>query len=213
MILIFLGLPGSGKGTQAQNLMNKYAIPQLSTGDMLREATKAGTELGMKAKGFMDKGELVPDQVVIGLIEERIKRPDCKNGFLLDGFPRTVVQAQELEQMLSRSNRKIDQVVFFDLGADEAVNRLSGRRTCGKCGSLFHIKNSPPKKNGICDKCGGDLVQRADDQEDVIRKRIEVYRNQTFPLIEFYKKQNRLQSINASQAPDQVWHSIESKLR
>ncbi|TLN23044.1 adenylate kinase, partial [bacterium] len=175
MRIILLGGPGAGKGTQAKKLVDKYGIPQISTGDMLRAALKEGTALGLEAKKFMEAGKLVPDEVVIGLIEERIKLDDCKKGFMLDGFPRTVGQADALKKVLDSMSLKIDHVVSIDVANEELVARLTGRRTCKACGSGFHVLFDPPKKEGVCDKCGGELYQRADDNEETIRSRLKVY--------------------------------------
>jgi adenylate kinase len=197
MILILLGPPGSGKGTQAKRLYLRWQLPQLSTGDMLRCAIGKKTELGLKAKTYMDQGLLVPDDVVIHLIEERIGDSDCQRGFVLDGFPRTITQAIELEKMLDKRGRQVDQVAFFDISDDELVDRLSGRRVCSQCGSMYHIDSAPAKRDECCDQCGNPLIQREDDQVQVIRKRLEVYHRQTAPLVEFYRKQNRLIGLDA----------------
>jgi adenylate kinase len=204
MILILLGPPGSGKGTQAKLLVEKRGWPQLSTGDMLRTAIGKGTQLGLEAKSFMDKGALVPDTVVIGLIKERIQASDCAKGFILDGFPRTIPQAEVLDSMLKEAGRKVDAVVLFEIADEELVSRLSGRRTCLKCGAMFHIDSARPKAEGICDKCGAALVQRDDDQPKVISNRLSVYHQQTSPLASFYKGQGKLKSIKATESTEKV---------
>lgn len=208
MILVFLGPPGSGKGTQAKRLAAARGWPQLSTGDMLRSAIAAGSALGTQAKGFMDRGALVPDEVVIGLIQERSQKPDCETGFILDGFPRTIPQAQALDLMLHEQGRELDSVVLFSIEDSQLVSRLSGRRTCSKCGSMFHIKNLKPKVDGICDQCGSPLVQRDDDQESVVLKRLSVYHAQTSPLVGYYRGQRKLTEIDASESPDAVFESL-----
>lgn len=212
MILVLFGPPGSGKGTQAKRLMGERHWPQLSTGDMLRAAITQGTRLGLEAKSYMDKGALVPDQVVIGLIEERTQQPDCKAGFVLDGFPRTTPQAEALDQMLERQSRSVARVVLFQIPDGELVNRLSGRRTCTKCGAMYHIASMKPKKDGICDVCGGGLLQRDDDKVEVIQKRLHVYHQQTEPVAGFYRGQGKLRSLDATQTPDQVSQALSEAL-
>ena len=196
MNIILLGPPGAGKGTQAKMLIDKYRMPQISTGDILRAAVKEGTPLGKEAKSFMDKGQLVPDSVVIGIVEERIQQPDCQRGYMLDGFPRTVPQAEALDEMLKKRKSKIDHVVSIEVATDELVKRLTGRRTCRECGEGFHIHSKPPKKAGKCDKCGAELYQRDDDNEKTVTARLQVYENQTFPLIEYYRKQGKLRPVD-----------------
>lgn len=212
MRLILLGPPGAGKGTQAKRLVEKYGIPQISTGDMLRAALKAGTELGIKAKTFMDAGKLVPDEVVIGLIEERIKEADCVNGFMLDGFPRTVAQADALNGVMAKSSLKLDHVISIDVANEELVVRLTGRRTCRACGAGFHISFDPPKKEGVCDKCGGELYQRDDDSEATIRNRLKVYSDQTEPLIAYYKKAGLLRPIDGTGSIDDIFGRVTAVL-
>lgn len=212
MIVILLGPPGSGKGTQAKRLMGEKQWPQLSTGDMLRAAIKSGTKLGIEAKSFMDNGSLVPDSVVIGLIEERIQEPDGRNGFILDGFPRTIPQAEALDLMLHGKKRKVDRVVLFEIPDSELVSRLSGRRTCSKCGSMFHIDTMPPRRAGVCDQCGSGLTQRDDDQAEVIQKRLKVYHQQTAPVAGFYRKQGKLACLDATQSPNFVSEALARAL-
>src|SRR5512136_2494504 len=195
MNLILLGPPGAGKGTQAQRIVERYHLPQISTGDILRAAVKEGTPWGMKAKGFMDQGQLAPDEIVIGIIEERLRAKDCDPGFILDGFPRTIPQAEALQPILLRMENKIDHVINIEVDPEELVRRLTGRRTCKNCGGMFHLLFHPPKVEGICDRCGGVLYQREDDQEKTIRIRLNEYQGQTAPLIQYYQHKNYLRSI------------------
>ena len=196
MNIILLGPPGAGKGTQAKMLVEEYQIPQISTGDILRAAVKEGSPLGKEAKACMDKGELVPDSVVIGIVEERIQQPDCAKGYMLDGFPRTVPQAEALDGMLQNLSSKIDHVVSIEVANEELVGRLTGRRTCRDCGAGFHVMFDPPEKEGVCDKCGGELYQRDDDNVETVTSRLEVYESQTLPLIEYYTVQGKIRSID-----------------
>lgn len=212
MILILLGPPGSGKGTQAKRLVAEQGLPQLSTGDMLRTAISKGTELGFKAKSFMDKGALVPDDVVVGLISERIRQVDCSKGFILDGFPRTIPQADALDEMLKANGRQVDRVVLFDIQDAELVSRLSQRRTCLKCGAMYHLTALPPKAAEVCDQCGSSLIQRDDDREEVIHNRLKVYHRETAPLIGYYRSQNKLQVIDASLPSDVVTEKLAKAL-
>jgi adenylate kinase len=208
MNLILLGPPGAGKGTQAQRIVDRYHIPQISTGDILRAAVKESTPLGMKAKGFMDQGQLVPDEIVIGIIEERLKAKDCDPGFTLDGFPRTIPQAEALQPILTNIEKKIDHVINIEVDPEELVRRLTGRRTCKNCGAMFHLFFQPPKKEGICDRCGGTLYQRADDKEETIRTRLNEYEKQTAPLIQYYQGKKTLRSIQGVGGPDQIFNQI-----
>jgi adenylate kinase len=206
--LILLGPPGAGKGTQAQRIVERYHIPQISTGDILRAAVKKNTPLGTKAKGYMDQGQLVPDDIVIGIIEERLKEKDCHPGFILDGFPRTIPQAEALEPILTKIGEKIDHVINIEVESEELVRRLTGRRTCKNCGAMFHLLFQPPKKEGICDRCEGPLYQRADDNEETIRTRLKEYEKQTAPLVEYYRGQKALRSIQGIGGPDQIFDQI-----
>ncbi len=195
MNLIFLGPPGVGKGTIAKSIVKEKNIPQISTGDLLRAAVKEGSELGIKAKEYMDSGKLVPDELIINLMQERIAKDDCKNGFILDGFPRTIPQAEAL----GSSDVQIGKVLNFKAKDETIIQRLSGRRTCKNCNAIYHIKNIPPKVEGKCDKCGGELIQRSDDKPEAIKKRLEVYQQQTAPLIDYYKEKGLLADIETEQ--------------
>jgi len=208
MKLVLLGPPGAGKGTQAKMLIEKYHIPQISTGDILRQAVKDGTSLGKEAKTYMDQGELVPDELIINLVKERIKADDCKEGYIFDGFPRTVAQAEALDTVLEDLSTKLNAVVSIDVPEDEVVKRLSGRRTCKSCGTLYHIIYNPSTKEGICDKCSGELFQRDDDNETTIRQRLAVYKEQTSPLIEYYSKQGLVKAIPGTGKPKEIFTAI-----
>ena len=212
MNLILLGAPGSGKGTQAKFLVRKYSIPQISTGDILREEVKSGTFLGLKAKEYMDKGQLVPDEVVVGMVEERVKKGDCTTGFILDGFPRTVAQADALEGTLQRMKKALSRVILVNVDEDELVKRLTGRRVCEKCGAGYHIIFDPPKQEGVCDKCQGKLYQRDDDKESTIRNRLKVYNNQTAPLIEYYQKKQLLSVVDGMGSIEEIFGRISKAL-
>jgi len=194
--LILLGPPGAGKGTQSVELCKIYNVPHISTGDILRESVKAGLPLGLKAKSYMDKGELVPDEVVIGIVAERLKNPDTKKGFILDGFPRTVKQAVGLDEALKKISSGIDMVIYFQTSDNVAIERLTGRRVCKACGFNYHVKNMPPKKEGVCDKCGGALYQRPDDNEATVLNRLRVYEDQTKPLVDHYAKKGSLKKVS-----------------
>ncbi|MFA5085424.1 MAG: adenylate kinase [Candidatus Omnitrophota bacterium] len=198
MNIVLLGPPGAGKGTQGVVLSKSYKIPHISTGDILREAVKSGTPMGKKAKMFMDKGELVPDEVVVGIVVDRLSQEDTKKGYILDGFPRTLKQAEELDAALKRIISGIDMVLYFEIPEDIAIERLTGRRVCKKCGANFHVKNIPPKKEGVCDKCGAELFQRPDDKLETVKNRLKVYELQTRPLIEYYTKQEILKKVSGA---------------
>lgn len=199
--MVFLGPPGSGKGTQAKGLSRQLGLVHISTGDLLREAVRKGTDLGKRAREYMERGELVPDSLMIALIEEVMPQ---EGGFILDGFPRTVMQALALEEMLKRHGKELDKVVLFELPEGVVVDRLSGRLTCQGCGAVYHVKYNPPKEEGICDLCGSKLVQREDDKEEVVRRRYKVYKEQTQPLVEFYRGRNILTSLDAGQSLEEV---------
>ena len=208
MKLILVGPPGAGKGTQAVRLVKHFGIPQISTGDILRKAVKDGTELGTLAKQYMDKGELVPDEVVIGIIRERLMEPDCQKGYILDGFPRTIAQAEALDEMLEKMGSRIDHAVNISVADEEIIKRLTGRRTCSECGAGYHVLFDPPKQDGICDKCGGKLIQRDDDKEETIRARLDVYRRQTEPLIRYYEEKGLLRTIPGEGNMEEIFNAI-----
>jgi adenylate kinase len=208
MDLILLGPPGSGKGTQAKKMVEQYHIPQISTGDILRAALKEKTRLGVEAKQYMDQGRLVPDEVVVGIVRDRLKAPDCTDGFILDGFPRTVPQAEALGVILKAMKRGIDHVISIEVDKGELLKRLGGRRTCRSCGAMNHLVFDPPKKEGVCDKCGGELYQRADDQEETIRARLKVYDEQTAPLIAYYREKGLLRTIDGVGEVKQIFQQI-----
>ena len=213
MKLLIMGRPGAGKGTQAANIKDYYKIPHISTGDMFRAAIKNQTELGLLAKSYMDKGGLVPDEVTIGLVRERLAEADCKNGFLLDGFPRTVAQAEALDEILSANGIKLDAVLDVNVPAEKLIRRMVGRRVCKTCGATFHVEFNAPKVEGICDNCGSPLIQRADDTEATAKNRLEVYDNQTAPLLDFYSKKGILKTVNADQPLDKVFEDIKESLK
>lgn len=209
---ILLGPPGAGKGTQAAKIIEKYNIPHISTGDIFRENIKKGTELGKKAQEYMNRGELVPDDLVIEIATTRLLEDDCKDGFLLDGFPRTVYQAEKLDEFLAAHDSKIDKVIDIAVGKDELMERLTGRRVCKSCGASYHIVNIPPKKEGVCDICGGELIQRTDDNAETVANRIEVYEAQTMPLIEYYEKAGNIAHIDGATGLDNVFVDIVKAL-
>ena len=195
MRVAFLGPPGAGKGTQARDLAREWGVPHLATGDMLREAVTAGTPLGLDAKRYMDQGALVPDEIIIGAMAERLGARDAVKGFILDGFPRTIAQAEALARLLKDLGQTLDAVVYFDVSEPELLRRLTGRRVCRACGHPYHLRSSPPKRAGVCDTCGGELYQREDDREDTVRNRLEVYRRQTAPLLDYYRQRNLLATV------------------
>ena len=205
---ILLGPPGAGKGTQAVKIVEKYGIPHISTGDIFRENIKKGTELGKRAQEYMNRGELVPDELVIEIATTRLLEDDCKVGFLLDGFPRTVHQAEELDKFLAAHGSKIDKVLDIAVEKDELITRITGRRVCPKCGASFHVVNIPPKQEGICDYCGAELIQRADDNVETVTNRIEVYEAQTMPLIDYYEKAGNIAHIDGATGLDNVFSDI-----
>ncbi len=208
MHVIIMGPPGSGKGTQAKLIAGKYHIPQIATGDILREAVGGGLAPGLETKVYMTRGELVPDEVVIGIIEGRVTQGNCGRGFLLDGFPRTLDQANALEGMLGKRGLTIDHVINIEIEMEELIRRLRGRRTCSKCGAMYHLLFNPPEKEGICDICGGSLYQRDDDKEGTIRSRFEVYSNQTEPVIQYYASQGLVRFINGVGKIDDIFFRI-----
>src|SRR5690606_15266782 len=212
MRILLPGAPGSGKGTQAKKLVEKYNVPQISTGDLLREALAAGTPLGRKAKAAMDAGQLVSDEIVLGIIRERLKRPDAKNGFIMDGFPRNIPQAQALDQMLVRLGQPLDAAILVDVDLDSLIQRLAGRRTCEVCGQMYNIYTAPPRIDDQCDKCGGPLHHRADDNEETISNRLRVYESQTKPLIDYYKEQSKLHVLSGTGEIDEIFERLVTML-
>ena len=212
MRIILVGPPGAGKGTQAEKIVAKYDVAHISTGDILRANVKAGTELGKKAKSYMDAGGLVPDDVIVGMMRGRLAEDDCKNGFILDGFPRTVPQAEALTALLAEMGLKLDGVILIDVDDDTVVERLCGRRMCKKCGRIFHVSFKPSTKGDLCDVCGGELYQRDDDKESVIRQRLAVYHSQTAPLVDYYGKAGLLLRVPGAEAGDKVLGHIEAML-
>ena len=208
MKALLMGPPGAGKGTQAVVLAEKLGIPHISTGDMFRKAVKEETALGMEAKRYMDSGQLVPDEVTIGIVRERLAAADCAGGFLLDGFPRTVFQAEALDGIMNDMKTKLDVALNIDVDAEALIGRITGRRMCRKCGTPYHVTFSPSKAEGVCDACGGELYQRDDDKEETVRKRLEVYNAQTLPLIEYYRKQGIIADIDGNQPMEAVTEAI-----
>jgi adenylate kinase len=212
MRIILLGPPGAGKGTQAEVLVKKLSIPHISTGDMFRNAIKEGTDLGKKAKEYMDSGQLVPDEVTVGIVRERISQDDCGSGFLLDGFPRTVAQAEALDEILAEMKTQLDAVISIEVPSEKLVTRLTGRRVCRKCGATYHMEFNPPGQDGICNKCGGELYQRSDDTEETVLSRLNVYEKQTAPLIQYYNQKGLLKRIDGDKPIDQVLVKIGESL-
>lgn len=210
--LILIGAPGSGKGTQAKSLADRFGIPHISTGDMLRDAVKNGTELGKKAAPIMASGGLVPDELMIGIIGERLKQADAGNGFILDGFPRTVVQAEKLEALLTGNGDSGLRVVYLLVPDEAIVRRITARRSCPACGSVYHLENSPPKQEGICDRCGAGLVARPDDTADAVRIRLENFHRQTMPVVSFYRDRSQLREVDGMGAVDKIFERIEQSL-
>ena len=211
--VIFLGAPGAGKGTQARRLAASSGVPQVATGDMLREAVAEGTPLGREAKRYMDSGALVPDAVVIGLVDERLARADAATGYVLDGFPRTVAQAEALDGLLGRRRQELDRVIFFDVSRPELIRRLTGRRICRKCGTTFHMVSAPPKTAGRCDVCGGELYQREDDAEATVARRLDVYETQTAPLLDYYRRRGLLVRVAGEGAMEDVADRIRKAVK
>lgn len=212
MNLIFLGPPGAGKGTQAKKLLTRFAIPQISTGEIFRAAMKEGTKMGLLAKSFIDKGELVPDDVVVGIVAERLTAPDCEKGFLLDGFPRTLPQAEALDKVLAGQGRKLDHVVALDVADGELMARLTGRRVCRACGAEFHVVFKAPKTEGLCDLCGGEVYQRSDDNETSIGKRLTEYHRQTKPLLDYYRPRGLVRKVDGLGEFDVVFTRLVAAL-
>ena len=208
MKIIMLGAPGAGKGTQAKMIAEKFNIPHISTGDIFRANIKNGTELGKKAKEYMDKGQLVPDELTVEILLDRVANDDCKDGYVLDGFPRTIPQADVLDKELTKLGDKVDFAINVDVPDENIVRRMSGRRACLKCGATYHIEHIPPKQEGICDKCGSELVQRDDDKPETVQNRLSVYHEQTQPLIDYYNKKNILKSVDGTKDMQEVFSDI-----
>ena len=213
MYILLMGPPGAGKGTQAEKLIREYGIPQISTGDMFRAAVKSGTALGKEAKSYMDKGALVPDSVTVGIVKERLAQDDCKKGWILDGFPRPTAQASALDAILHDLGIQLTAVLDFNVNRDDLVKRVSGRLVCRQCGASFHKEFRPPKQEGVCDNCGGELYQRADDNEVTVRERLAVYDTSTKPLIDYYKVSGRYYEINGDQSMDKVFADVQAALK
>ena len=213
MYILLMGPPGAGKGTQAEKLIREYGIPQISTGDMFRAAVKSGTALGKEAKSYMDKGALVPDSVTVGIVKERLAQDDCKKGWILDGFPRTTAQASALDAILHDLGIQLTAVLDFNVNRDDLVKRVSGRLVCRQCGASFHKEFRPPKQEGVCDNCGGELYQRADDNEVTVRERLAVYDTSTKPLIDYYTVSGRYYEINGDQSMDKVFADVQAALK
>ena len=209
MKIIMLGAPGAGKGSQACRIANEYHLPHISTGDIFRANLKEETELGKQAKSFMDKGELVPDDITIAMLLDRIHKEDCKNGYILDGFPRTIPQAEALKEALAKKDEKIDLALDVEASDELIIKRMAGRRTCPACGAIYHIVTLPPKTEGICDRCGADLIQRKDDNEETVKNRLKIYHEVTEPLISYYKKEGILEEIDGAEELDKVFEKVK----
>jgi len=212
MLIILLGAPGAGKGTQAEEIVNRYKLTHVSTGDILRSSIKKGTSLGKKAKEYLDRGELVPDEVVVEIVKERLNEPDCQSGALLDGFPRTEEQADQLNLVLQEMKKEVSAVIYIEVNEEELVSRLTGRRICRECGATFHLKFNPPQVRNVCDQCGGELYQREDDSMETVKQRLKVFREQTEPLVDFYKREGLLYSVDGNKEIDQVFTYIKEIL-
>ena len=208
MKIIMLGAPGAGKGTQAKLIAEKYGIPHISTGDIFRANIKEGTDLGKEAKEYMDKGQLVPDELTVRILLDRVSKDDCKNGYVLDGFPRTIPQAEVLDCEVAKLSDKIDLAIDVEVPDENIIKRMGGRRACPKCGATYHVEHIPPKKEGICDVCGSELVLRDDDKPETVRKRLQVYHEQTQPLIDYYSRQNILRTVDGTREMNEVFDSI-----
>ncbi|HID49886.1 MAG TPA: adenylate kinase, partial [Chromatiales bacterium] len=208
MRIVLIGAPGGGKGTQAKLLVDKFRIPQISTGDLLREAVANGTPLGLRAKAAMDAGQLVSDDIVLGMIRDRLSRPDARKGFILDGFPRNIPQAEALDALLAEMGKPLQVSLLIDVPFDILMQRLTGRRTCAACGAIFNVYTSPPRIDGICDNCGGNLVQRADDNEETVINRLRVYEAQTAPLIDYHRKQGILRTVQGTGEVEDIFNAI-----
>lgn len=213
MNILFMGPPGAGKGTQAERIVDEFKVPHISTGDAFRLAMSQGTPLGVQAKKFVDQGLLVPDEITNGIVKERLEKPDCDNGFLLDGFPRTIAQAEALDEMLASMGKRIDHVINLKVDRDLLLGRLTGRRICKSCGSTYHVLFNPPKVDGVCDKCSGELYQRSDDTEEKVGTRLDEYSNKTAPLLKYYENKGLLREVDGQKDIDEVTAEISSLLR
>ncbi|MBO8161945.1 MAG: adenylate kinase [Thermosipho sp. (in: Bacteria)] len=213
MNIVFLGPPGAGKGTYAKELVKMLGIPHISTGDMFREAVASGSELGKKVEEILKKGELVPDDLTISIVKERLAKEDCEKGFILDGFPRTVDQAKALDEILKMLNKKLEYAIYFEVSEDVVVQRITNRRVCKNCGKIYNLITLPPKVDGKCDVCGGELYQREDDKEEVVKRRYRVYMENTYPVIEYYQKQNKLFTVDGSSGVDSVIKEVLNIIR
>jgi len=210
--LVIVGPPGAGKGTQSARISSKYGIPHVSTGDMFREILRREDQLASRVRRYVESGELVPDELVVEMVRDRICRPDCERGFILDGFPRTLSQAEALDKMLREANKDLDAVLYLRVSEEAVVRRLSRRRVCESCGAIYHLDHSPPKMPGVCDRCGGRIVQRDDDREEVVRERLRVYHRQTEPLVGYYRQRGILIEVDGCKKMDQVWEDIQRAL-
>lgn len=208
MLVVMLGPPGAGKGTQAERLVQQFRLAYIATGDILRAAVKSGSLLGEQAQGYMEQGQLVPDEVVVGIVRERLADPDCAGGAILDGFPRTVAQAQVLDQVLEEINKKVDRVIHIEVDEEELIIRLTGRRVCRECAATYHLKFNPPRVRNVCDRCGGELYQREDDSLSTVQERLLVYKNQTAPLIDYFSKKGLITAINGNQDIEKIFSEI-----
>lgn len=213
MKIVFMGPPGAGKGTQAEMIVEQFEIPHISTGDAFRQAMKQGTELGLLAKQYVDAGKLVPDEVTIGIVRDRLKQEDCQNGFLLDGFPRTISQAEALDEILASMGSQLDHVINLEVDRDKLLARLTGRRICRSCGATYHVIFNPPQQEGVCDKCEGELYQRSDDTEEKVGTRLDEYISKTAPLLDYYVENGLLRQINGEQEIEAVTNQISAILR
>ncbi len=212
MKIVMLGAPGAGKGTQADKIAEAYGLPHISTGDIFRRNIKEGTELGREAKSYMDKGALVPDELTVRMLLDRVASDDCTGGYILDGFPRTIPQAEALDEELNKLGEKLDYAIDVEVPDENIINRMSGRRACPKCQAIYHIEFIPPKKDGVCDQCGAELIIRDDDKPETVKKRLQVYHEQTQPLIDFYQKKGMLHTVDGTRGAEEVFSDVKGIL-